>query len=105
MNKHTPGPWYAPPLPASGTDLGIMHLPQNKAPVLVALVVIDEDDPQTDDEHAANARLIAAAPDLLAACDRLMVAWEERGVSTAHDWADAVSMARAAIAKATGQKE
>jgi hypothetical protein len=46
------------------------------------------------DEQQANARLIAAAPDLLAACIEVASGYSTRGSE----------MARAAIAKATGEQ-
>ena len=50
-------------------------------------------------EDRANARLIAAAPDLLAACQSLVVeCGEARPGTTLYDY---VANARAAIAKAT----
>ncbi len=49
MSKHTPGPWHV------GRDGWIL----SKNPVAIAEVYVNE---------KANARLIAAAPDLLKAC-------------------------------------
>lgn len=67
--KHTPGPWYA----HKYTPAGIAWHVSTRA---------DDDDNQfdymrvcrtTDSETAeADARLIAAAPDLLAACERAL---------------------------------
>lgn len=53
-NKHTPGPW---------TSLCI-----SKNGLTVAQIIVDEDLSETD---LANARLIASAPDLLAALESL----------------------------------
>ena len=52
----------------------------------------------------ANARLIAAAPDLLAALRALITEWDRpREIPADPDWCDAiVGQARAAIAKAEG---
>jgi hypothetical protein len=50
-----------------------------------------------DDEVRGNARLIAAAPDLLAALEDLLDAVERHAVQTGD-----CNMARAAIARATG---
>jgi hypothetical protein len=60
MTQHTPGPWQ---VIEGWPDIGIVT-----DKVLVAMVKNDEDSPCTDEEQAANARLIAAAPDLLAVC-------------------------------------
>ena len=60
MAKHTEAPWR---VSEGSPDIGIVT-----DKVLVAMVPKDEDSPCTDEEQAANAALIAAAPDLLAAC-------------------------------------
>lgn len=84
MSKHTPGPWETR---AGGRDAVF-----TAAGSRIALVM-----PRFEDEHResaedfANARLIAAAPDLLAALEELMYARTEK----------AEAMANAAIAKAT----
>jgi hypothetical protein len=53
-------------------------------------------------EHHANARLIAAAPELLAALWDIVEAEEHDGDASVCDFATLQSIARAAIAKATG---
>ncbi len=56
-------------------------------------------------EQDANAKLIAAAPDLLAACQMLMLAYEGGEPGESIDWEDiddVVEAAREAIQKATG---
>ena len=81
--QHTPGPWRTEPAPhRSNWSLGATS---------VAL---------TTEPNEANARLIAAAPELLAAA-RLAVAWSEQVPAPYRDWPH-VAAARAAIAKATG---
>lgn len=55
---------------------------------------------RTDEEIEANANLIAAAPDLLAACRRILV--EDDGCSCSEGGYCAWCLARAAIAKAEG---
>jgi len=95
MNKHTQGPWTV----SNETDIsGIENDPENGCvgPVDVAHVYLRTVQGRTE----ANARLIAAAPDLLAALQGLL-----RGIFDGPDDADAatlVAKARAAIAKATG---
>lgn len=85
MNKHTPGPWFM-----TGELLGyrsrINSTPQNLGWDLAHVC----NGPEAD----ANARLIAAAPDLLEALEFVI-----RGVP---DTWEGVQKARAAIAKATG---
>lgn len=51
--------------------------------------------------HEANARLIAAAPDLLAALEAMVKSWEH-GISY-NDARNEIGNARAAIAKAKGE--
>ena len=75
-----------------------------KAPVtlLMGLTVayLDRAGVRERAEIEANARLIASAPELLAAA-RLAVAWSEQVPAPYRDWPH-VAAARAAIAKATG---
>ena len=81
MSGHTPGPWIAEPIGVMG-EWGI-HTENGRV-----------DEIASCDKN--NAHLIAAAPDLLEAIQRLL----------AHDWWDGswrdVNFARAVIAKATG---
>ena len=102
LPKHTPGPWvfYAP---SSWTD-GLGYIRPDPEDGLE--IAHHGDDDRSAAENLANARLIAAAPDLLAELKRV----------TDHlsDWTSAHSMectaeidaalhcARAAIARATG---
>jgi hypothetical protein len=87
--KHTPGPWVINDLYAE-TEI---HGPQNSGAMIAVMrpwgMASDEPNPQ----HA-NARLIAAAPELLEALQGVL-----RVADRATDEFDA---ARAAIAKATG---
>ena len=80
MSKHTPGPWTArePNGPGMGWRVGPAWL--GEAP--------------WSEETSANARLIAAAPDMLAALELLLPYLEDCRMD---------SEARAAIAKAKGQ--
>ena len=88
-DKHTPGPWKIGTPPPNGeqtvgTDQGLM--------VAVATTGAGV-------QTKANARLIAAAPDLLEALKGLMALSDHRV-----DLRDAAKDARAAIAKATGEQ-
>jgi len=58
------------------------------------------DDYRSDEELMANARLIAAAPDLLAACEAM--AAQLGGGDSFTQWEKAKADLREAIAKATG---
>jgi len=72
MGVHTPGPWYADD--ATNGHLGIWS-EQNGALVAVTEQGEREDTTHmTDNEEAANAALIAAAPELYEAC-RAFLEW------------------------------
>ena len=98
--KHTPGPWYIDPIKAHAN--GNQRIMAGQCtPVAVV------------PEHlAADARLIAAAPDLLEALKEATSALEWRWERVAnraapvHETAiqEAYNQARAAIAKATEEK-
>ena len=84
MSGHTPGPWKI--FPFDGTQIII-----NSSDDLVAVVYAYD---RKKEEGQANARLIAAAPDLLAVCKE---AEHKRRVGT-----EIYKMLVAAIAKAEG---
>ena len=82
---HTPGPWCA------NQDCIEIDGPEGPRDVTLAVVL-------QPDNAAADARLIAAAPDLLAACEELLVYlgdWDDMENDTC-------AAARKAIAKAKG---
>ena len=87
--KHTPGPWMESSFevwsPLNGKRFGkvVANLRRAEAP---------------DDEARANARLIAAAPDLLAALEAIV---NYQGLQIVVITDDQEKQARAAIAKAT----
>ena len=87
---HTPGPWTI--LPNTPHFVRAMHPTDGMQPVATVY--------HFDGELEANARLIAAGPDLLAAA-RLAVEWAEQVPAPYRDWPH-VAAARAAIAKAKG---
>lgn len=88
MSKHTPGPWQA-----LGRDILSMHAyPRASGPLVC---VVDDND---NSKWPADAALIAAAPDLLAACEVLLDA-----VARGDHKDKALRTARAAIAKAKGE--
>lgn len=106
MPKHTPGPWevrnrwyirstLADPLDGSHAEVKCCSfVPATK-----------------DEEHEANARLIAAGPELLAACRRMVEALSIHHMSGTEPfpgdqrYADAHQGLYAAIAKAVGEVE
>ena len=100
-NTHTPGPWHIIHEPTLNTyHIRVEDL--DAAPVASLFYSSGGSRPQLSRELIdANARLIAAAPDLLAACER-MVRDQDRPVFSA-DFRGAVDELRAAIAKAQGR--
>lgn len=69
MSRHTPGPWV---LETTKSDIGHVH----KIQPLRACLYVDNrrSDPSSAPEALANARLIAAAPELLEALKALLAA-------------------------------
>ena len=109
MSKHTPGPWEVlnetevfTGLGADSGD-GVKSLPSDGWMIADCgdCVTFTEIGPAElgRDLRKANARLIAAAPDLLQALEGLLLAYNDPGnTGSTHD--DKVEAARAAIAKA-----
>lgn len=103
MTKHTPGPWTTQEV--SNGDIHINHysgseLEGNRASGNIGVV-----DGKRGEMNRANARLIAAAPELLEVALALVGAppkYEVGGVATLSTL-EVVEMARAAIAKAEGR--
>lgn len=109
MASHTPGPWAVEDVNSEHMHDIILdyQVPNAGFPNLVASVYFDEDNdgPISMHEASANARLIAASPDLLAACklwDQGFVDGEDFTEAQFVKWVnDNRRAARAAIAKAT----
>jgi hypothetical protein len=98
MSEHTPGPWLKRParIPdnVGGYDVGIVgQIGERDYIIAEAFEIVDKG---VKVPVNANARLIAAAPDLLAALKRLLYA-PDNELSEAND------QARAAIDKAEGR--
>ena len=99
--QHTPGPWRDDF--EGEPDWGSQTIIQVGAGSTLIADVCVTDDCISDDEHAANARLIAAAPELLEALQCLLAMPDYDGaISTSTVRRGAKHAARAAIAKATG---
>jgi hypothetical protein len=111
--SHTPGPWK---LNFSNAEPAVTDYDN----VMIAIVTTDEDKPQETEEVLANGRLIAAAPELLAAIKGLLDAGEyddagdfvirctkEKSDGDYPDYIEATSIraANLAIAKAEGRGE
>lgn len=100
--KHTPGPWTMHPRFSDGAEVRSIA----QVAWCGAAAAYGESGNQNIDaaEACANARLIAAAPDLLAVCEGLVAWWKADGIS-GNATLDALSdKARAAVAKAKGTK-
>ena len=91
----TPGPWIVNPFCAQ-VDCGAVSVKGGLLPVAQMLWPTDE---RSEAETVANARLIAASPDLLAACEAVDRMFSEPGKFNKNSVRDCV---RAAIVKATG---
>ena len=98
MNTHTPGPWTARiQKNKSHADLGwiIEHSNGRIGWASLAYADTNREAGADDPSREANARLIAAAPDLLAALEGVLRVADRATVE--------FDAARAAIAKARGQ--
>ena len=85
--KHTPGPWTA--TPTAGHETHGQSVVYAEADGKDVAVIYD---------GKANARLIAAAPELLAACKAIAALMDGQGRA---NMPEVAGQARAAIAKAT----
>ena len=101
--KHTPGPWCIGDSNLPVSQFAVMQSePTGKHSTILRMAIGEP----KHGEVMANARLIAAAPDLLAACKRLLVEveWEALRADIVTDEARAdIALAKEAIAKATGE--
>lgn len=87
--KHTPGPWTL-----GANPLMVMQRDSN-----YVIARAYERGTDAGDQSEANARLIAAAPDLLAVCDLLA---DTDSQPDRQLWLELRDRARAALAKANG---
>ena len=92
MNKHTPGPWIKP---QSGEGFTICGPERRGIRGIICKIY------STCEDMEANARLIAAAPELLEACRKIVR--EENSLSTVRQVV--MESARAAIAAAVGEAD
>ena len=97
--QHTPGPWKL----GKRLPEGSISIDADDHQMLATCVWVMSDAEflgETSPECEANAHLIAAAPELLAALEELLATAEFKGVNV---WdIDAVTKSRAAISKAKG---
>ena len=96
--KHTPGPWCISPIDGDivGDSNGVSSVIVARMPLMSAVR-----GPGREAQNA-NARLIASAPDLLAACRAIVGDCPDAGEPGHIDFGEAMVMARDAIARATG---
>lgn len=90
--KHTPGPW---------------ELDQDEQPFVYPavggrMIAACNMQQRGMEENVANARLIAAAPELLAAAKRILHHDEHCGAGDCDQWAEVIAQLRAAVLKGEG---
>ena len=101
-NAHTPGPWFS-------VKNGAYKWVESPAHTVCVFYQWNSDGSMSESEDAAaNARLISAAPDLLAALDSLLKTFVDDLSECGYDEDDindhdGVKRARAAISKAKGE--
>lgn len=96
MNKHTPGPWM---LDGDAGSMSLDVIARSERIAMIDCEVCRMEDSEVD----ANGLLIAAAPDLLDALSTLLRAATEARWPLVGEQMAPMNMARAAIAKATGE--
>mgnify|MGYP001186460402 CR=1 FL=1 len=98
--KHTPGPWQRH---NNGNDLNPdWQVLDNEGRVLIAETYWSRIEPHVSPEHSeANAKLIAAAPELLAALVSLYTKFKGEGLDVDECYGPIMKQAREAIRKAT----
>ena len=99
MTKHTPGPWI---LDEESIDLLDFELETHRIWINADGMHIGYVDGPRTEERKANARLIAAAPDLLEALKEIVKSLADQDDEGMIEHVDPMIKARAAIAKATG---
>lgn len=95
MSKHTPGPWETDRNNVHTGQIATIHHCLNNDWV----EVWSPNWPADEAEQEANARLIAAAPEMLEALQVAELALRERGLRACGEY----KQIEAAIAKATGE--
>ena len=93
MTQHTPGPWQV----NKKLKFSVEAVADGQGINLIA-ECCDPDGIRSVGEDSANARLIAAAPDLLSALELLLAAYEGKRLLPSH-----FEQTRAAIANAKGE--
>jgi hypothetical protein len=99
MSKHTPGPWVAAPYEGYGPRTTVRQGCERTGMRIAS--TFETTSPRNIERNEANARLIAAAPELLQA---LMAICDEGDARQGYASIEAYDIARTAIAKATGEQ-
>lgn len=94
--QHTRGPWAIHPQETAHHEPRISY----KGPAGHDLVLAHVFDGDEFGSALANARLIAAAPEMYAALEHCRATLLKRGMPSQHDLLDAAKIARAALARA-----
>lgn len=100
--KHTAGPWVAAPY-SSMVGAPVVASPSGRPVCSVTYFALGDGFEGHDEVSAANARLIAAAPDLLEALELALEYFNSAQAQLSASGQVARDAARAAIAKATGE--
>lgn len=97
MAEHTPGPWENVGLSGNNAEAYIIEGPDRTIAWTCDTFDEDADKGVVTEVDLANANLICAAPDLLTACEQVLLASEDGGDMDDIDWQglrDAVAIAR-----------
>jgi len=99
MSQHTPGPWY------SWESEGVCGVGKNHSNLADILTVVRESN-RPHAEDVANMRLIAAAPDLLAAAERYLDFRHTGDIGMGHEYSGEhpQTQLKNAIARARGDQ-
>ena len=104
MSEHTAGPWKIDKAARALRNAGTVEINAHDWDALAVVYVRTVCEPSSEGE--ANARLIAAAPDLLESLQNIAEYWnqDQNEAAMADACWHAIHTARAAIAKATGEQ-
>ncbi len=100
---HTPGPWMAIPGDAETREMSSIHVAEDSDhpdnPMLIGYALFDWQNEKQQQEDLANARLIAAAPNLLEACRSAAKHWEDTDAPIGKVLRDAIATAEGTSTK------